>query len=101
MFLDFGEIFPFLSADGQRDVVKQVLELCPTNKIMWSSEHLSSHTEGIVGVDLMRYRALADGHFWPESYYLGTLQARQALYQVRPALSRVHRLSSFVLSLGS
>ena len=24
----------------------------------------------------------ADGHFWPESYYLGTLQARQALYEV-------------------
>lgn len=37
VYLDFGEIFPFLSADGQRDVVKQVLELCPTNKIMWSS----------------------------------------------------------------
>ncbi|TFY63911.1 hypothetical protein EVJ58_g2956 [Rhodofomes roseus] len=59
-FLDFGEIFPFLSADGQRDVVKQVLELCPTNKIMWST----------------------DGHFWPESYYLGTMQARQVLYEV-------------------
>ncbi|KAI0729116.1 amidohydrolase-domain-containing protein [Fomitopsis betulina] len=66
VFLDFGEIFPFLSADGQRDVVKQVLELCPTNKIMWST----------------------DGHFWPESYYLGTLQARQALYQVLEASMR-------------
>lgn len=40
VYLDFGEIFPFLSADGQRDVVKQVLELCPTNKIMWSSASL-------------------------------------------------------------
>lgn len=37
VYLDFGEIFPFLSADGQHDVVKQVFELCPTNKIMWSS----------------------------------------------------------------
>ncbi|CCM00965.1 uncharacterized protein FIBRA_03013 [Fibroporia radiculosa] len=63
VYLDFGEIFPFLSADGQRDVVKQVLELCPTNKIMWST----------------------DGHFWPESYYLGTLQARDAVYQVLEA----------------
>ena len=38
VFLDFGEIFPFLSAEGQVSVIKQVLELCPTNKIMWSSE---------------------------------------------------------------
>ncbi|KAH9948513.1 amidohydrolase-domain-containing protein [Amylocystis lapponica] len=60
VYLDFGEIFPFLSADGQRDVFKQVLELCPTNKILWST----------------------DGHFWPESYYLGTLQAREVVYQV-------------------
>lgn len=37
VFLDFGEIFPFVSADGQRQVVRQMLELCPTNKIMWSS----------------------------------------------------------------
>ncbi|PCH42906.1 hypothetical protein WOLCODRAFT_138106 [Wolfiporia cocos MD-104 SS10] len=51
VYLDFGEVFPFVSADGQRDIVKQVLELCPTNKIMWST----------------------DGHYWPESYYLGTL----------------------------
>ena len=23
-----------------------------------------------------------DGHWWPESYYLGILQAREALYEV-------------------
>ncbi|KAI0742634.1 amidohydrolase-domain-containing protein [Daedaleopsis nitida] len=60
VFLDFGEVFPFVSPDGQRQVLRQVLELAPTNKIMWST----------------------DGHFWPESYYLGTLQARQALFEV-------------------
>ncbi|KAH9856274.1 amidohydrolase-domain-containing protein [Lenzites betulinus] len=60
VFLDFGEIFPFLSPDGQRQVVREVLELAPTNKIMWST----------------------DGHYWPESYYLGSLQARQVLYEV-------------------
>ncbi|KAI0789209.1 amidohydrolase-domain-containing protein [Abortiporus biennis] len=60
VYLDFGEIFPFLSADGQVSVVKQVIELCPTNKILWST----------------------DGHWWPESYYLGSHQARQALYEV-------------------
>ncbi len=25
---------------------------------------------------------LADGHWWPESYYLGTLQARETLWKV-------------------
>ncbi|KAI0072172.1 hypothetical protein K474DRAFT_441712 [Panus rudis PR-1116 ss-1] len=63
VYLDFGEIFPFLSGEGQRSVIKQVLELCPTNKIMWST----------------------DGHWWPESYYLGSIQARQALYEVLAA----------------
>jgi len=24
----------------------------------------------------------SDGHWWPESYYLGILQAREALYEV-------------------
>ena len=48
VFLDFGEIFPFLSADGQREVVKQVLELCPTNKVMWSSEYPPSYTERLL-----------------------------------------------------
>ena len=37
VFLDFGEIFPFLSSDGQVNMIRQVLELCPTNKILWSS----------------------------------------------------------------
>ncbi|KAI8972603.1 amidohydrolase-domain-containing protein, partial [Trametes punicea] len=60
VYLDFGEIFPFLSPDGQLQVIRQVFELAPTNKIMWST----------------------DGHYWPESYYLGALQARQALYEV-------------------
>ncbi|KAJ3503636.1 hypothetical protein NLJ89_g8342 [Agrocybe chaxingu] len=60
VYLDFGEVFPFVSAEGQRNVLRQVLELSPTNKIMWSS----------------------DGHWWPESYYLGSQQAREALYEV-------------------
>ncbi|KAI6022100.1 amidohydrolase 2 [Pisolithus marmoratus] len=58
--LDFGQIFPRLSADGQRAVVKQILELSPTNKILWST----------------------DGCWWPETYYLGSVQSRQVLYDV-------------------
>jgi hypothetical protein len=60
VFLDFGEVFPFVSSEGQRAVIRQVLELTPTNKILWSS----------------------DGHWWPESYYLGIYQARLALFEV-------------------
>ncbi|THU93831.1 amidohydrolase 2 [Dendrothele bispora CBS 962.96] len=60
VFCDFGEIFPFVSGPGQRSIFRQVLDLCPTNKILWST----------------------DGHWWPESYYLGTVQARQAIYDV-------------------
>lgn len=37
VYLDFGEVFPFLSGQGQRTVIQQVLELAPTNKILWSS----------------------------------------------------------------
>jgi predicted TIM-barrel fold metal-dependent hydrolase len=47
VYLDFGEIFPFISADAQRTVVRQVLELAPTNKILWSSSsavYLSPYT---------------------------------------------------------
>ncbi|KAK0463211.1 amidohydrolase 2 [Desarmillaria tabescens] len=60
VFLDFGEIFPMVSAHGQKAVVRQMLEITPTNKILWST----------------------DGHWFPETYYLGTLQARTALSEV-------------------
>ncbi|KAE9406135.1 hypothetical protein BT96DRAFT_876007 [Gymnopus androsaceus JB14] len=60
VMLDFGEIFPMVSGSGQRAALREVLELCPTNKILWST----------------------DGHWHPESFYLGTIQARQALFDV-------------------
>ncbi|KAK0216056.1 amidohydrolase 2 [Armillaria fumosa] len=60
VFLDFGEIFPMVSAHGQRAVIRQMLEITPTNKILWST----------------------DGHWFPETYYLGALQARTALCEV-------------------
>ncbi|KLO15252.1 hypothetical protein SCHPADRAFT_914510 [Schizopora paradoxa] len=71
VFLDFGEVFPCVSAEGQRAVVRQVLELAPTTKIMWST----------------------DGHWWPETYYLGTLQAREALFEVLEESVRREELS--------
>ena len=43
VYLDFGEIFPMVSADGQRAVIKQMLELTPTNKLLWSSRVASEN----------------------------------------------------------
>lgn len=60
VYLDFGEIFGPVSAAGQRAVISQMLELCPTNKALWSS----------------------DGHWWPETFYFGSIQGREAMYEV-------------------
>ncbi|KAG6901944.1 hypothetical protein C0995_006466 [Termitomyces sp. Mi166 len=71
VYLDFGKIVPYISKHGQRAVIQQILELAPTNKIMWSS----------------------DGYFQPESYYLGSIQAREALYEVLSNIVRAGELA--------
>ena len=38
VYFDIGEVFPAVSRSGQEALIRQVLELAPTNKIMWSSE---------------------------------------------------------------
>ncbi|KAK7722340.1 hypothetical protein SLS64_000877 [Diaporthe eres] len=35
VYADIGEIFPFVSQDGQAKAVRQILELCPWSKIIW------------------------------------------------------------------
>ncbi|KAH7345713.1 hypothetical protein B0J17DRAFT_592592 [Rhizoctonia solani] len=60
VYLDFGLAIPLLSGSGQRDLVHQLMELCPTNKLLWSS----------------------DAAFHPERFYLGALQSRHALSEV-------------------
>ncbi|KAH9003884.1 amidohydrolase-domain-containing protein [Lactarius hatsudake] len=60
VYLDIGEVFPAVSMQGQKALIRQALEIVPTNKLMWSS----------------------DGHWWPETYYLGSHQARRALASV-------------------
>lgn len=49
-----------LSQDGQKSVVKQLLELAPTNKLLWST----------------------DGHWFPETYALANTQMREVLSEV-------------------
>ncbi|CAE6424633.1 unnamed protein product [Rhizoctonia solani] len=60
VYLDFGLAIPLLSGSGQRDLVHQLMEICPTNKLLWSS----------------------DAAYHPERFYLGALQSRQALAEV-------------------
>jgi len=57
VYADIGEVFPFLSKEGQEKVVREILELCPTEKILWST----------------------DGHWFPETYLLAVIQVREAL----------------------
>ncbi|CAN8106129.1 unnamed protein product [Discula destructiva] len=60
VYADIGEIFPFVSQDGQEKAVRQILELCPWSKILWST----------------------DGHWFPETYVLAILQIREVLETV-------------------
>ncbi|KAI1128315.1 glutamine synthetase [Nemania abortiva] len=57
VYADIGEVFPFLSRHGQESVIKQILELCPWSKILGST----------------------DGHLFPETYLLATIQLRSVL----------------------
>ncbi|KAK2615713.1 hypothetical protein N8I77_002448 [Diaporthe amygdali] len=60
VYADIGEIFPFVSQDGQATAIRQILELCPWSKIIWST----------------------DGHWFPETYVLAILQIREVLESV-------------------
>lgn len=60
VYADIGEVFPCLSKDGQEFAVRQILELCPWSKVMWST----------------------DGHWFPETYLLAVQQVREVLKSV-------------------
>lgn len=57
VYADIGEVFPFVSKEGQENVVREILELCPSEKILWST----------------------DGHWFAETYLLAIIQVREAL----------------------
>ncbi len=57
VYLDFGLAVPFLSVAGMRSSLRQLLELAPTTKLMYSS----------------------DAHNIPELYYLGAKWGREVL----------------------
>ncbi|MBD2679919.1 MULTISPECIES: amidohydrolase family protein [Nostoc] len=60
VYLDFGLAIPFLSVSGMRETIRQLLELTPTSKLMYSS----------------------DAHSIPELYYLAAKWGRQLLGEV-------------------
>lgn len=39
-WLDIGEVFPFLSQDGQESVIREALDLCPSEKLTWSTGNM-------------------------------------------------------------
>jgi Amidohydrolase len=70
VYADIGEVFPFVSQDGQERLLREILELCPWSKILWST----------------------DGHWFPETYYLATAQVREVLEIVSSILPICHTL---------
>ena len=48
VYLDIGEVFPQVSKRGQETLIRQALELVPTNKLMWSSELLPTFLNEVV-----------------------------------------------------
>ncbi|XP_048574500.1 protein fluG [Triticum urartu] len=63
VYLDFGLAIPKLSVQGMVSSLKELLELAPINKVMFSS----------------------DGYAFPETYYLGSRRARDVVYRVLSA----------------
>lgn len=64
VYLDLGEVFPMVSREGQEIIIRQALEITPTNRLLWST----------------------DGHFHPETFWLANKQFRQALEKVNSLL---------------
>ncbi|KAJ5296973.1 uncharacterized protein N7443_007866 [Penicillium atrosanguineum] len=60
VYLDLGEVFPMVSREAQEKILRESLEITPTNRILWST----------------------DGHYHPETFWLANKQFRQALEKV-------------------
>ncbi|XP_006662411.2 protein fluG [Oryza brachyantha] len=63
VYLDFGLAIPKLSVQGMTSSLKELLELAPIKKVMFST----------------------DGYAFPETYYLGARRARDVVYHVLSA----------------
>ena len=81
-YLDIGEVFPMISQDGQEKVIREALDLCPSEKLTWST----GETSVPFLVCVMRRSKLtinpSDGHWFPETYILAVMQVREAMRHV-------------------
>ena len=81
-YLDIGEVFPMISQDGQEKVIREALDLCPSEKLTWST----GETSVPFLVCAMRRSKLtinpSDGHWFPETYLLAVMQVREAMRHV-------------------
>jgi predicted TIM-barrel fold metal-dependent hydrolase len=62
VYLDLGEVFPMVSRDAEESIIRDSLDIVPTKRLLWST----------------------DGHFFPETFYLGNKQFRDVLEKVCP-----------------
>lgn len=60
VYLDIGEVFPMVSRDGQRAILRQSLELVPGSKLLYST----------------------DGHWFPETFWIANKQFREVWLDV-------------------
>ncbi|PVI03302.1 glutamine synthetase/guanido kinase [Periconia macrospinosa] len=60
VYLDLGGVFPMLSRDGQKNVLRDSFELVPGSKLLYSSS----------------------GKFFPETFWLANRQFREALLEL-------------------
>ena len=82
-WLDIGEVFPMVSQYGQEKVIEQALELCPSEKLTWSTGQFSYHSD-FQSVEKLIVDAVCreDGHWFPETYLLAVIQIREGLRRV-------------------
>ncbi|CAG8438347.1 10813_t:CDS:10 [Dentiscutata heterogama] len=59
VYVDIGLVFPLISASGQQASLRELLETCPSNKILFST----------------------DGHYHPETFYVAAIQGREVLLE--------------------
>lgn len=80
VYLDIGEVFPMVSRDGQKAILRQAMELVPGSKLLYSS----------------------DGHWFPETFWLANLQFREVWLEVcRPISLSLSASTDFGSSLSS
>jgi predicted TIM-barrel fold metal-dependent hydrolase len=73
VYLDIGEVFPMVSRDGQKSILRQSLEIVPGSKLLYSS----------------------DGHWFPETFWLANKQFREVWLEVSSVNKRLIAVNTY------